>query len=127
MSKRMMTFVLEDHLCRHCGARVLRAVTGVGMTGGGNPVFMCSTCGKGGAAMGPEIVCWCGFQMRGQNLNAYMCVPFSALKDNPHLRQEFQSCGTDPDSQQTTIGVVTENGYRRAKRLLKNEGFSANE
>lgn len=68
-------YTLTDHLCRFCGTgRVLRQVNG-GPTGGGNPIYRCSTCGKGGANMGPTNVCHCGrTEYRGDPCDA-MCVP----------------------------------------------------
>ena len=32
-----LTWALEDHLCRSCGGRILRSVSGAGMTPGGDP------------------------------------------------------------------------------------------
>ena len=59
-----LTWALEDHLCRSCGGRILRSVSGAGMTPGGNPVIKCADCGKAAAASGPEALCWCGFSHR---------------------------------------------------------------
>lgn len=57
--RRQQTWAIEDHLCRHCGGRILRCVRGNGPTGGGNPLYRCSLCGRSAAAIGPEALCWC--------------------------------------------------------------------
>lgn len=76
------TWYLEDHLCKACGGRILRSATGGGITPGGNPVFKCADCGVATSAIGPEVLCWCGFYHRNQHPErAYVCVPFEVLKD----------------------------------------------
>jgi len=102
--ERIRTWALEDHLCRACGGRILRCITGGGITGGGNPIFKCADCGKSTAAMTAGALCWCGFSHRNNHPStAYVCVPFSIL-DQPEkddvekrrLRNAFLSCGCDP-------------------------------
>lgn len=86
---------------------MLRGVSGFGPTGGGNPVFRCADCANGGAAMGCQQFCWCGFQMRGNpHLTAYVCVPFSILKERPELKTAFHACGCDPDRGGYEIGIM---------------------
>lgn len=89
-------WALEDHLCRKCGGRILRCVSGAGMTPGGNPVFRCADCGASTSGMGPEELCWCGFSHRMNLDNAYICLPFSILQDRPELASAFRACGCDP-------------------------------
>jgi hypothetical protein len=104
---RKMTWVLEDHLCRACGGRILRCVSGAGPTGGGNPVFKCADCGASAASMGPDSLCWCGFSHRQQHdITAYRCMPFSVLKDRPELERAFRACGCDPGRGE--VGIVLE-------------------
>lgn len=92
-----MTWALEDHLCKKCGGRILRCVSGGGVTGGGNPIFRCADCDAGMSAMGPEALCWCGFTHRRQEENPYRCVPYSILKEYPKLIRAFRACGCDPE------------------------------
>lgn len=84
----------------------MRCVSGNGMTPGGNPVFRCADCGRSGADMGPEALCWCGFAHRGQNLTVYRCVPFSILQERPELDAAFRACGCDPERGE--VGIVLE-------------------
>ena len=93
----MRTWILEYHLCKKCGGRILRCVTGNGVTPGGNPVFMCADCQTAMVDMGPECLCWCGFSHRRQDLNGYRCVPYSILEDRPELEKAFRACGCDPE------------------------------
>ena len=106
-------WVLEDHICKKCGGRILRCVKGGGPTGGGNPIFKCADCGASGSGMGPEHLCWCGFSHRLQNATAYRCLPFSILKDKPELLNAFRSCGTEPG--RTEVGLVLEDDLRNLK------------
>lgn len=86
MSKKGMTWALTDHLCKWCGGRVLRCVSGGGPTGGGNPIWKCADCGKAAAAMGPEVLCWCGFSHKhNHTATAYVCQPFTVLETKPEL------------------------------------------
>lgn len=103
MKKR--TWEIEDHLCRDCGGRILRCVTGNGMTPGGNPIYKCADCGKATASMGASALCWCGFSMRGNlHIKAYSCLPFSILEQRPELKQAFLACGCDP--KRGEVGIV---------------------
>ncbi len=111
MSKKEIHWVLESHLCRACGGRVLRAVANVGPTGGGNPLFRCADCGRGGAAMGADALCWCGFHFKGSAETPYRC----ALKsEHPEWESEFRASGTwDAHGE---VGMVSEAGIRRLAR-----------
>ena len=113
-NKRTTKGELLDHVCRECGGRVIQVI-GHGPTGGGNPIFICSLCEKGSAATGPEVICWCGFNFRGQEhyQGNYMCLPFSILKEKPELLEAFRSCGCDPEGK-GVVGIVTRDGYQRA-------------
>ena len=84
------------------------------MTSGGNPVFKCADCGVAAAAMGPEVICWCGFHHRMQHhLTAYRCLPFSILKDKPHLLNAFRACGCDPARGE--VGIILEQDYMKGE------------
>lgn len=106
------TWIIEDHICRHCGGRILRCVSGSGFTGGGNPIYKCADCGISASSMSPEPLCWCGFSFRNQNLKEYICMPFSVLKEKPYLLNAFLSCGCEPNSK-SEIGVTTKDSYRK--------------
>lgn len=114
------TWVIEDHLCRHCGGRILRCVTGNGMTGGGNPIFKCADCGKASADMTPACLCWCGFHHKhNRGTQAYRCIPFSILQQpefnnevKRRLRNEFAKCGCDPDRGE--VGIVLTQSFNAA-------------
>lgn len=107
-------WVLEDHLCRDCGGRMLRCVKGNGMTPGGNPIYKCADCGKEKASMSTKDLCWCGFSMR-QNMGttAYQCLPFSILETRPELRNAFLSCGCNPERGE--VGIVLEAALREER------------
>lgn len=109
------TWVLEDHVCRSCGGRILRSASGAGPTPGGNPVFMCSDCEKATSAMGPDALCWCGFSHRRMHpATAYKCLHTSLVNDYPRLAEAFRSCGCDPA--RGGVGVVLEEDYISAVR-----------
>lgn len=111
---KQITWVLEDHLCKGCGGRILRAVSGVGVTPGGNPVFRCADCGVTTSSMGPQSLCWCGFSHRQQHhMTAYRCLPFAVLKERPNLEAAFRACGCDP--RRGEIGVVLERDMQTAE------------
>ena len=118
-----MHWAIEDHLCKDCGGRILRCVKGGGPTGGGNPIYKCADCGKASSAMGPQVLCWCGFFHKGNyGTTAYMCAPFSILKEHPNLRDAFMSCGSDPSRGE--VGILLERDYREemAKTAAKTGG-----
>jgi len=99
-------WVLEDHLCRKCGGRILRCVEGNGMTPGGNPVYKCADCGAAKASMTPDDLCWCGLIHKNQHYPAYMCLPFSKIKEFPKLEHQFFKCGCDPNRGEVGIVLV---------------------
>lgn len=92
----MITWQLVDHLCSKCGGRILKSVSGVGMSPGGNPLFRCADCGENCFGLSPSNICWCGMKQKFQSFPAYTCMPYSILKDNPELFGNFMSCGCDP-------------------------------
>jgi DNA-directed RNA polymerase subunit RPC12/RpoP len=118
MAKKELQWLLTEHACRHCGGRVLVSAPGQSLvTCGGNPIYRCADCGKSSMSMGPSDICWCGFSHRGQSpSNAYMCLPLTAVVDNPFLRQAFTECGCDPNSGRGEIGIVTMAAYERAMK-----------
>jgi len=107
------TWVIEDHLCRKCGGRILRCVTGNGMTPGGNPIYRCADCGNSASSMGPESVCWCGFSHRHNRSFPYRCLSFKTLDDIPKLLAAFRNCGCDPERGE--VGIVLNADYQRIR------------
>jgi len=108
---KVRTWALEDHLCKGCGGRILRCVTGGGPTGGGNPIFKCADCGTSLSGMGPSVLCWCGFSMKhNHGKTAYQCLPFTILTEHPEWRQAFLACGCDPTRGE--VGIVLEDSIR---------------
>lgn len=103
-------WALADHLCRSCGGRILVSVKNAGMTPGGNPIWKCADCGKAGADMSPEGLCWCGLEMKGNRTTAYICLPFSILDERPWLKQGFAACGCDPERGE--VGIMLESSFR---------------
>jgi hypothetical protein len=95
------TWKLTDHLCIHCGGRILLCVTGNGMTPGGDPIRKCCQCGKESTR---EDMCWCSMSHRGQTDTPYRCLPFSILKEHPEYEVAFRACGCDP--KRGEVGVV---------------------
>ena len=94
---------------------MLRCVSGGGPTGGGNPIWKCADCGTAAAAMGPEVLCWCGFSHRAQHGTAYVCQPFSVLKERPELLEAFRACGCDPGRGE--VGIMLERDLRSNVRV----------
>ena len=115
---RAITWAIEPHICRSCGGRVLRGVSGVGMTPGGNPMFRCADCGAAKADMSPSGICWCGFAHRGQHDHGYQCVAFADAADNPRLLAALAACGCQPGRGE--IGIVLVRDFRAA--LAAKEG-----
>jgi hypothetical protein len=100
-------WVLEDHLCRVCGGRVLRCVEGNGMTPGGDPIVMCADCGKSGYGR-PDCICWCGMTHRNSNIHPYRCLPFEGNEDKKAM---FRACGIEPNK--FGVGIVLTSDLRR--------------
>lgn len=117
-------WVLENHLCRSCGGRILRCVAGQGPSAGGNPLWKCADCGKAMTGMGAAVLCWCGFSMRGNRATAYTCVPFSLIKEKPDIAQalinSFRACGCEPDRGE--VGIMLEKEYRAALQPAQRTG-----
>lgn len=103
--KVKQTWAIEDHLCKQCGGRILRCVTGNGMTGGGNPIYRCADCGASGAAMGPSHLCWCGFAHKFSGRGRYKCLPFTILEEHPEYLRAFQATGFNP-ARGGEVGIV---------------------
>jgi hypothetical protein len=80
------------------------------MTPGGNPVWKCADCGRQVSDMMPAALCWCGFSHRAQHATAYVCVPFSILKERPGLLAAFRACGCEPG--RTEVGIMLERDLR---------------
>ena len=110
-------WVIEDHLCRACGGRILRCVSGNGMTPGGSPVFKCADCGVSKADTGPEELCWCGMRHRNNNIRAYACVPFSILETAPEFRASFLSCGSDPERGE--VGIMSKKDFMAYRKKVR--------
>ena len=83
----MITWSIEDHICRDCGGRILRSVTGAGMTPGGNSIYQCADCGK--KAHKANDVCWCGYMQRSNNMRPYRCFNFSIIDKFPKMKEEL--------------------------------------
>lgn len=95
---------------------MLRSVSGVGPTAGGNPLYRCADCGKGSASPSSDVVCWCGMRHRNQTEPpAYRCLPFSILSEKPWLRGAFLACGCDPDNGE--VGIVMIRDLERLRIL----------
>ncbi len=107
--KQKQTWEIIDHLCRHCGGRVLRCVSGAGMSPGGNPLFKCACCGVSGYSASPDYLCWCGHCQKHNNTYPFMCVPFSKIDENPELLKEFLKCGCDPKNG-GEVGIILKYG-----------------
>ena len=105
------TWELLDHLCMACGGRILKCVTGNGMTPGGNPIYRCANCSASTWAMGPEKLCWCGQTHRSQNIKGYICVPFSILEKRPELLKHFLACGCDP-KRSGDVGIMLRRDFK---------------
>jgi hypothetical protein len=104
--------ILLDHICKDCGGRIMQVV-GHGPTPGGNPVYLCTLCGRS-KITGFGDLCWCDFSHRsGHWASAYMCLPFSILETKPWLREAFTRAGSMPESGRSVIGVMLVADYRR--------------
>lgn len=97
------TWAVTDHLCGACGGRILRCVFGNGATGGGNPIYMCADCERATAAMGPDVLCWCGKTYRNGSNMGYRCIRV----DDPRF-DTFQWARYGVDPRHHRIGVVLE-------------------
>lgn len=123
MSKKQITWSLTDHMCRTCGGRVLQSASGVGATGGGNPLFRCADCGVCTSGMGPNCLCYCGFEHRraSTQTNAYRCVRVDKGKEDKAMRAALLSCGFDCDRPRSEIGVFNPDYYRLAQEKIWKE------
>lgn len=120
MAKNKITWTITDHICQKCSGRILQSASGVGATGGGNPLFRCADCGACTAAMGPSCLCWCGFQMRHATnpVYPYRCVRVDACGADPALKESLMACGFDPHHPKAEVGIIHEAHYRRAAERL---------
>jgi len=128
-----VTWVVEPHMCRHCQGRVLRSVAGAGMTGGGNPLYSCSRCGKGGASMGCSI-CWCSHEWYASpGHSAFACIPYSAIATYPELVQALAMNGVTVNllengqvkpGDQDRIGVVAYAVWKHLQHLAASGGIA---
>lgn len=100
------TWKIEDHLCVKCGGRILKCVSGNGMTPGGNHVYKCADCGVSSTKFSGRDLCWCGMTHKNQTISAYRCLPFSVIKKEPDLKTLFLKCGCDPTRGE--VGIVLE-------------------
>lgn len=122
-AKRQATWTLTDHACRGCGGRVLQSASGVA-TAGGNPVFRCADCGAGSSGMGPDCVCWCGFQHRRDSTGArpYACIRLAAAVADDALRRAVLAHGFDPDRPRCEVGIYSPDHLREILVRLAAEG-----
>lgn len=111
-------YSLCDHVCRNCsGGRILRQETNRGMTPGGNPIYVCANCGATSCHMGPDEICWCGLEMRGNHGDhPYNCLPYSILEEHPEYLECFLACGCDPKRGGTQVGIVSRDHLRKVRQ-----------
>lgn len=98
------TYAITDHACRYCNGRVLRVLTGAGMTPGGNPMWECADCGKKKAGFDASVICWCGATWRNGVDMGMRCW----RTDDPRSEviQALRLCGVATES--SVIGIVKE-------------------
>lgn len=113
-------WVIKDHLCRNCGGRILKCVSGGGMTAGGNPIFKCADCGRMTSSSDASSLCWCGTKHKNNHhlRGAYTCRPFSEIDEIPELKNLFLKCGCDPERGE--VGIVLRKDYE--KLIKENNG-----
>lgn len=109
-------WIIEDHLCRDCGGRILKCAKNTGMSPGGNPLYKCANCGKSTWGISANCLCWCGMAHRNQSMNAYICLPFSIIEEKPEVKEMFLRCGCDPARGE--VGIVL---MREFKEEVNNE------
>lgn len=116
--RKQPTYSLTDHICRkpNCGGRILQQVTPSTVTGGGNPIFVCSGCGAKSSGMDPAGLCWCGFGFKGQDAAGYSCERVDSIEQKPWMRGAFAQCGFRVDETCQEIGVVHRDGIIDAQR-----------
>lgn len=107
-------YQLVDHVCMHCGGRILRRVTSSGPSPGGNPWYQCADCGRGGWEMGTHHLCWCGFEHRGGTSGGYRCVAYESADAATLEALDASGCRRDRGE----IGVVSTTVLRDAQRRL---------
>lgn len=90
------------------GGRILRCQN-TGMSPGGNPLWRCADCGASCHGFSPENICWCGqhFKNDPPGMGAFRCMPFSAILEHPELEANFLSCGCDPKSGRSEVGIIS--------------------
>ena len=113
MSNKKKTWILEDHLCKKCGGRILRCATGYGMTPGGTSLYKCANCGLCAYGLSPDSLCWCGMKHRNQHIPAYMCLSFGEIENEPKLKEVFMRCGCDPENGE--VGIVLVEDVRKLR------------
>ena len=123
-------WVPVDHVCRNCGARVMRKEPR-GLSVG--EVYKCHTCGQTGFTV--EKICWCGQQFRNSRPSSrnYICLPTNIREKYPEVRELFESafraCGVDPD--RVEVGIILFRDYNlimreaEARRAVAEGGLKA--
>lgn len=121
LKNEKLRWVLTDHACRNCGGRVMQSASNV-VTGGGNPLYQCADCEQGGAGTGPSVICWCGYNQRGNwGDYPYTCVHMDEAKKSRALYYALTANGFNPDSQKTRVGCVSVDSVRRYQERLDQE------
>ena len=85
-----LTWIIEDHLHRFCGGRILRAATHDGLPWTGTPLYRCADCGEFIEAETCQSLCWCGHAFENRWLERSQCAPKSLLEKYPHLERAFK-------------------------------------
>lgn len=118
------TWEVVDHICRICSGRILKCATNQGMSPGGNPLWRCADCGHSTWGIGVDCICWCGFTMRSQDHQVYMCLPLSLGHGDKDIARLFGECGFDvqnPSRRSGEVGVVLLERYRELMQRKENE------
>ncbi len=89
---------LEDHLCKKCGGRILKSVSGFDLNASEEHLFRCADCGNSAYGDSPDVICWCGMKHRLQDYSVFRCQSYSILNERPELLDSFKDCGCDPDN-----------------------------
>jgi len=91
-------------------------VAHVGPTGGGNPLWMCADCERGGAAMDSSHLCGCGMHFKHAEPGAFMCLRLpDDIPENAWVIDVFAHCGYDARAQNRkgVVGIVNVEFYRQ--------------
>ncbi len=129
-TKKVKRYELIDHICKICAGRIAVQVSPSVVTGGGWPVYFCTSCEAECSGSGPDVLCWCGEQYASRiKKYEYLCYRIpdisNALPEEVNAFTNTMNLGINILLAHSRIGIVTwDDFYKITQAKVKRKAES---